>query len=46
MAEHQREQPDDAGRVRRIREGDEEAGEVDLRLLAGRVSDVSTCGTD
>ena len=36
MAEHQREQPDDAGRVRRIREGDEEAGEVDLRLLAGR----------
>lgn len=36
MAEHQREQPDDAGRARRIREGDDEAGEVDLRLLAGR----------
>lgn len=36
MAEHQREQPDDAGRVRCVREGDDEAGEVDLGLLASR----------
>ncbi len=36
MPEHEREQPDDAGRVRCVREGDHEAGEVDLGLLAGR----------
>jgi hypothetical protein len=35
MAEHQREQPDDAGRVRRIREGDEEARELRERGYTG-----------
>jgi hypothetical protein len=36
VSEHQREQPDDAGRARCIREGDDEAGEIDLRLLTAR----------
>ena len=36
MAEHQREQPDDPGDPRLIGEGRDEAGEVDLRLIARR----------
>ncbi len=36
VAEHQGEQPNDAGELRLIGEGSDEAGKVDLRLLAGR----------
>jgi hypothetical protein len=36
MAEHHREQPDDPQASRLVGEGREEAGEVDLRLIAGR----------
>jgi hypothetical protein len=36
VAEHQGEQPDDAGELRLVGEGGDEAGKVDLRLLAGR----------
>ena len=36
VAEHQGEQPDDAGHLRLVAEGGDEAGEVDLGLLAGR----------
>ena len=36
MTEHQREQPDDPGDARLVLEAGDEAGEVDLRLMAGR----------
>src|SRR5688572_19135532 len=36
MAQHQREQPDDARHARLVFEGDDEAGEVDLSLVACR----------
>lgn len=36
MAQHQREQPDDPRHAWLVLEGDDEAGEVDLRLVAGR----------
>jgi len=36
VAEHQREQPNDPADVRLIGEGCDKAGEVDLRLVAGR----------